>query len=76
MMLSPLWEFWNWTNGSFLFWGVILLLYAAYVIGFGQGRWRWEWAWNELPLWVQLGLIALGPGILMVLAYAVGLGRG
>jgi hypothetical protein len=67
MRLAPIWEVWNWSDGTWTFLGVVLLLYAAFAGGFAQGR-HPGGEFNKYPSWVQWAMLAAILGVVFVIA--------
>ena len=73
VILAPIWEFWNLSNGDYTFIGVLLMVYGAYGFGFAQGRWPdAKMGSDQLPLWVKLAFVAAIVGFLMALVASSG----
>jgi hypothetical protein len=69
MPLAPIWEVWNWSDSEFTLFGVLLMLYGAYGLGFAQGRYPDDRGdFDVLPNWVKVAMVAAVIGIVIVLA--------
>ena len=65
VILAPLWEIWNWSDGDVTFFGVVLLLYAAYGLGYGHALRGGD---DRTPNRVYLAGLAFSIGIVMLIA--------
>ena len=59
VVLAPIWEFWNLSSSDYTLFGILLLLFGTYGLGFAQGRFPGGSITSaELPLWVRLAFAA------------------